>query len=168
MIIHVFMDISLQTSMLLWISLDFYGYPCIELLLVLDPGIRKRSLLSYQLRIFIRMWGYTHGISVGFRDRHTQICRVIEVHFEPDHFIRYWLKTRQEGVVPIRYPRLKQTSHSTGIENKIFYLNTCFSKSISSLISLLLFSPYSREKIEIINKFCYDFGSEDESMRSKS
>jgi len=41
--IHVFMDISLQLSMLLWISiwisLDFYGYPCIYLLWVLDPGI---------------------------------------------------------------------------------------------------------------------------------
>jgi len=34
--IHVYMDISLQLSMLLWISiwisLDFYGYPCIDLL----------------------------------------------------------------------------------------------------------------------------------------
>ena len=40
--IHVFMDISLQLSMLLWISIlisfDFYGYPCIELLWILDPG----------------------------------------------------------------------------------------------------------------------------------
>jgi len=41
--IHVFMDISLQLSMLLWISiwisLDFYGYPCIELLWILDLGM---------------------------------------------------------------------------------------------------------------------------------
>jgi len=40
---QVFMDISLQFSMLLWISiwisLDFYGYPCIDLLWILDPGI---------------------------------------------------------------------------------------------------------------------------------
>jgi len=40
--IHVFMDINLQLSMLLWISiwisLDFYGYPCIDLLWILDPG----------------------------------------------------------------------------------------------------------------------------------
>ena len=36
--IHVFMDISLQLSMLLWISMDFYGYPCIGLLWILDPG----------------------------------------------------------------------------------------------------------------------------------
>jgi len=37
-----FMDISLQLSMVLWISiwisLDFYGYPCIDLLWILDPG----------------------------------------------------------------------------------------------------------------------------------
>jgi len=41
---HVFMDISLQLSAVLlwisiWISLDFYGYPCIDLLWILDPGI---------------------------------------------------------------------------------------------------------------------------------
>jgi len=37
-----FMDISLQLSMVLWISiwifLDFYRYPCIDLLWILDPG----------------------------------------------------------------------------------------------------------------------------------
>jgi len=37
-----FMDITLQLSMLLWISiwisLDFYGYPCIDLVWILDPG----------------------------------------------------------------------------------------------------------------------------------
>jgi len=33
------MDISLQLSMLLWISLDFYGNPCIDLLWVLDSGL---------------------------------------------------------------------------------------------------------------------------------
>jgi len=36
------MDISIQLSMPLWISiwisLDFYGYPCIDLLWILDPG----------------------------------------------------------------------------------------------------------------------------------
>jgi len=36
------MDISLQLSIPLWIynwiSLDFYGYPCIDLLWILDPG----------------------------------------------------------------------------------------------------------------------------------
>jgi len=40
--IHIFMDISLQLSMLLWISiwisLDFHGHPCIDLLRILDPG----------------------------------------------------------------------------------------------------------------------------------
>ena len=42
--IHVFTDISLQLSMLLWISiwilLNFYvyPYPCIDLLWILDPG----------------------------------------------------------------------------------------------------------------------------------
>jgi len=39
------MDISLQLSMLLWIStrisLNFYGYPCIDFLWILDPGIAK-------------------------------------------------------------------------------------------------------------------------------
>jgi len=33
-----FMDISLQLSVLLWISLDFYGYPYIDLLWIFDPG----------------------------------------------------------------------------------------------------------------------------------
>jgi len=37
-----FFDISIQLSMFLWISiwisLDFYGYPCIDLLWILDPG----------------------------------------------------------------------------------------------------------------------------------
>jgi len=41
--IYVFMSISLQLSMLLWISiwisLDFYGYPCIDSLWILDPGL---------------------------------------------------------------------------------------------------------------------------------
>jgi len=41
--IQVFMEIILQLSMLLWISiwisLDFYGYPCIDLLWILDPGL---------------------------------------------------------------------------------------------------------------------------------
>ena len=40
--INVFMDISLQLSMLLlisiWIFLNFYGYPRIDLLWILDPG----------------------------------------------------------------------------------------------------------------------------------
>jgi len=40
---YVFMDISLQFSMLLfismWISIDFYGYPCMDLLWILDPII---------------------------------------------------------------------------------------------------------------------------------
>jgi len=47
--ILVFMDISLQFSMLLWISvwisLDFYGYPCIVLLWILDPGRAATRLL---------------------------------------------------------------------------------------------------------------------------
>ena len=33
-----FMDISLQLSMLLRISMDFSGYPCIDLLWILDRG----------------------------------------------------------------------------------------------------------------------------------
>jgi len=41
--IHVFMDISLQLSTIswtsIWISLDFYGYSCIDLLWILDPGL---------------------------------------------------------------------------------------------------------------------------------
>ena len=43
--ILVFMDISLQLSIILWISiwisLDFYGYPCIDLLWILDPGLSR-------------------------------------------------------------------------------------------------------------------------------
>ena len=46
---HVFMDISLQLSMLLWISiwisLDFYGYPCIDLLM----GSRSRTILIFDI-----------------------------------------------------------------------------------------------------------------------
>jgi len=42
-----FMDISLQLSMLLWISiwisLDFYGYLFIDLLWILDPGSVRNS-----------------------------------------------------------------------------------------------------------------------------
>jgi len=41
-----FMDISLEYSMLLWISiwisLDFYGHPCIDLLWILDAGILEK------------------------------------------------------------------------------------------------------------------------------
>jgi len=48
--IHVFMDISLQLSMLLWISmlisLDFYGYPCIDLLWIPDPGNLTKFLVK--------------------------------------------------------------------------------------------------------------------------
>jgi len=37
-----FMDISLHLSMFVWISiwtsLNFYGYPCTDLLWILDPG----------------------------------------------------------------------------------------------------------------------------------
>jgi len=47
----MFMDIILQLSMLLWISiwisLDFYGYPCIDLLRILDPG---RVMVFFQDR----------------------------------------------------------------------------------------------------------------------
>ena len=32
------MDVSLQLTMLLWISTDIYGYPCIDLLRILGPG----------------------------------------------------------------------------------------------------------------------------------
>jgi len=42
----MFMDISLQLSVLLWISicisLDFYGYPCIDLLWILYTGVNFR------------------------------------------------------------------------------------------------------------------------------
>ena len=42
------MDISLQLSMLLWISIwismDSYGYPCIDLPWILDSGIRLTDL----------------------------------------------------------------------------------------------------------------------------
>ena len=48
--IHVFVDISLQLSMLLWISiwisLDFYGYPCIDLLWILVSGDLERETLG--------------------------------------------------------------------------------------------------------------------------
>ena len=44
--IHVYMDISLQLPMLLWtsiwISLAFYGYPCLDLLWILDPRERRK------------------------------------------------------------------------------------------------------------------------------
>ena len=40
--INVFMDISLQLSLLLLVSMDFYGYPCIDLLWILDPGFDGR------------------------------------------------------------------------------------------------------------------------------
>jgi len=53
---HVFIEVSLQLSMLLWIfiriSLDFYGCPCIDLPWILDPGptvinyIGKRSAVE--------------------------------------------------------------------------------------------------------------------------
>jgi len=46
------MDISLQLSMLLWISIwksvDFYGYPCIEMLWILDPGLTAIYKLNHQ------------------------------------------------------------------------------------------------------------------------
>jgi len=34
-----FMDISLQLSMLLFISIDLYGYPRMDFLSILDPGM---------------------------------------------------------------------------------------------------------------------------------
>jgi len=57
------MDISLQLSVLLWmsiwISLDFYGYPCLDLLWILDLFrfgnllVRTWSLLRLSLLEFI-------------------------------------------------------------------------------------------------------------------
>jgi len=42
---------SLQLSMLLWMSIwicvDFYGYPCIELLWILDPGMEEVGVKTW-------------------------------------------------------------------------------------------------------------------------
>ena len=66
--IHVFMGISLQLSMFLWISnwisLDFYGYPCIDLLWILHQGSRFRYLtIQYRARRIappvLHLWTYT-------------------------------------------------------------------------------------------------------------
>jgi len=32
--------------MLLWISMDFFGYPCIDLLWILDPGAGEKRAAS--------------------------------------------------------------------------------------------------------------------------
>jgi len=64
----MFMDIRLQLSMLFWISmwismwifLDFYGYPCIDLLWILDPGMRT------EFSFVVRCWnGDGVGVSVA-------------------------------------------------------------------------------------------------------
>jgi len=54
--IHVFMDISLQLSILSWISIcismDFYGYLCMDLLWILAPGINQdMSIIMVFLKI---------------------------------------------------------------------------------------------------------------------
>jgi len=76
-LISMFMDISLQLSMLLWISiwiyLDFYGYPCIDLLWILDPGLvdgrehccnnqgwRVFFLLSLKIKDLVKRRGNTY------------------------------------------------------------------------------------------------------------
>ena len=51
------MEVSLQSSMLLWIPiwifLDFYGYPCIDLVWILDPGlIRHYTIPQFQVLSF--------------------------------------------------------------------------------------------------------------------
>jgi len=54
--IHVFMDVRLQLSMLLWISiwisLDFCGYPCTDLLWILDPGLSEFFPRSHGILYF--------------------------------------------------------------------------------------------------------------------
>jgi len=51
------MDVSLQLSIVLWISiwisLDFYGYPCIDLLWILDPGVLPSLLPAHLLLLQI-------------------------------------------------------------------------------------------------------------------
>jgi len=49
--IHMFMDISLQLSMFLLISIDIYGYPCIDLLWIHNARLRLRDLCFAPLLI---------------------------------------------------------------------------------------------------------------------
>jgi len=61
--ILVFMDISLQLSMLLWISiwisLDFYGYPCTDLLWILDPALVVSISLFHPFILFSKSYKYS-------------------------------------------------------------------------------------------------------------
>jgi len=37
----------------MWISLDFYGYPCIDLLWILDPGVPRGGIEPTQVPLLI-------------------------------------------------------------------------------------------------------------------
>jgi len=59
-----FMDISLQLSMLLWIyisiCMDFFGYPCIDLQWILDPGLAETiSNIRVNMCFHERSWVFT-------------------------------------------------------------------------------------------------------------
>jgi len=80
--INVFMDISLHLFLLLWISIwiciDFYGYPCIDLLWILDLGKAFRSwwvigTSTSQLVNFLKKY---FAVGVFFSDKHFYIRRV--------------------------------------------------------------------------------------------
>ena len=53
----MFMDISFQLNMLLWISIwisvEFYEYPCFDVLWILDPG--------YYVTFFVPLFLSQHG-----------------------------------------------------------------------------------------------------------
>jgi len=59
---HVFMDIGLQLSMLLWISIDFFRYPCMDLRLILDQGnlvfvdfSKSRKICKFEMLNFLSL-----------------------------------------------------------------------------------------------------------------
>jgi len=71
-----FFGISLQFSMLLWISiwifLDFYGYPCIDLLWILYPG-EGTPRSSYSKIVHITFFPLT-----------TSMCSILKAQNEND------------------------------------------------------------------------------------
>ena len=71
----MFLQIRLQLSMLLWISiwiyLDFYGYPCIDLLWILDPGARQNETEKISTQLCVNNTKFSIIFRITCSHNHT-------------------------------------------------------------------------------------------------
>ena len=79
------MDISIQLSMLLWISiwisLDFYRYQCIDLLWILDPGMANGAITYKSDDYYALQWKYESDVIYGL----TLVSVPILSEFQKQH-----------------------------------------------------------------------------------